>query len=166
MYGYTGITFFADEETLTLINFLVCGGETGSGKFKMSYLAPEESVAGFDWGYGDAVDSRVSQDDKSLSIEFTHIGGLSTGYFNYLLNYLGSILEPDQFEIYMRSIDTDRQCFALYSYKDGDASREFFYSDDVEGEKNFLKNVKTWFGKNWKAYGEEIHFEELQKGKA
>lgn len=163
MNGYTGITIFADEEDLSVINLLVCGGEIGSGKFKMSYLVPEDLIEGFDWGYGDAVDSEVTLGTDRLSIQFTHIGGIPSAYFEYLAKYLGLVEGIKSFEIYMRSIDTDRECFSLYSHKNGETTVESFDSSDKKKAKGFLKNVKIWFGENWQEFGEEIHFEELQK---
>jgi hypothetical protein len=165
MHGYTGITFFADEDSLGLINLLICGGEIGSGKFKMAYLVGEDRIDGFDWGYSDAVDSEISLSNDRLEIEFTHIGGMPTAYFDYLSKYLGSIEAIENLEIYMRTIDTERECFSLYSYKDGNTAIESFVAGDKKEAKKFLKNVKIWFGENWKEFGEEIHFEELQEGK-
>lgn len=164
MNGYTGITFFADEDGPALINLLICGGEIGSGKFRMSYLVGEDLIEGPNWGYSDAVDSEISLDGERLEIEFTHIGGMPTAYFDYLSSYLEGIEAISNLEIYMRSIDTDLERFSLCSYKDGKATIESFNSRDKKEAKKFLKNVKIWFGENWREFGEEIHFEELHQG--
>jgi hypothetical protein len=165
MNGYTGITFFADGDGPGLINLLICGGELGSGKFKMSYLVGEELIDGPEWGYSDAVDSEISLGADRLEIEFTHIGGMPTAYFDYLSKYLGGIEAISNLEIYMRSIDTELERFSLCSHKDGNTTVESFHSRDKKEAKKFLKNVKIWFGENWKEFGEEIHFEGLQEGK-